>query len=686
MPGQAIVGLSFPNTNTQYSILARGDYTISSADHLSVRGTFWNFTNPFANLTAQSYPAAAELSHRYAESVVANYSHVFTPNLVFKANVGWFKYFFSYNFAAGVAPTPVYHFPGLTIGPGFNYPEKFFQRDPQVTPELTWHHLKHDVKVGVDFLGRKDGGFWPLNSRGSVTLATLPANVAALFPLADWNNAAAWNLAGLSSDVTTVTQSFYRNPNIYTPRPTWGVWLGDTWHALSNLTFTLGIRWDADLGQYNPPGLMSTSILITNGFDAPNTQAGYRAGVKVINDWAPRFGVSYAAPHNWVFRAGIGMFYGVNETQLALGPETSNGGQTVLANTFINDGQPGFITNWARGVTAQQYLSGSVPAPPQTLTTFAPDIDDPRVLQVSAGFQKQIGSSWSFDSDFIFSKGTHLANGQDINVFLDPKGSGYALNPSPPLSLNPTGAIIRPDPAYQGITYFETNLISEYMAVASSITKRFSQRWQGSITDTIMIKNNDQGSGGLPSQGFSEIANINNILCPSCEWGRGVGFQRNTFRFNGVYQGPWGVTMSGIVYLGTGSYFDDSYSAPAGRLDLASGQYGDNLLISSTGVTIPANVLSRFNGPATFATGSTLPRDALKGLPLYKTDMRLSKDFKIIERFRFTTMVEAFNVFNHPNYGSYQTVVNLPNFGTPTQDTSISYVPREIQIAFRASF
>ncbi|HEY7386943.1 MAG TPA: carboxypeptidase regulatory-like domain-containing protein [Bryobacteraceae bacterium] len=691
--GQPIVGLSFPNTNTQYSLLARGDYEPSASDHISVRGTFWNFTNPFTNLSSASYPAAAQAAHRYADSVVGNWSHVFTSNLVLKVNAGWFKYFFKYTFAAGIAATPRYIFPGLTVGPGFNYPENFYQRHPQVTPELSWHHLQHDFKVGADILERQDGGYWPLNGRGSVSFATLPPDAAARFPLSDWNDSAAWNFTGLTSSITTVTQSFYQNPNIYTPRPTYGVWVGDTWHVLRKLTLTLGIRWDADLGQYNPPNIHATNVTVTNGFDPPNFQVGYLPNVRTTNDWAPRFGVSWATPHNWVFRGGIGMYYSFNETQLALGPEVGNA-QTALSSTFVNNGRPDFLTNWTGGFTAQQFLNGTAPLPPQAYTTYAPDMDDPRVLQATGGFQKQIGNSWSFDSDFVFFKGSHLAWSRDINSFYDP-ASGYPVNANPPKGpVNPAGASnIRPNPNFQGITYFESNLISEYMAVASSITKRFSSRWQAGITNTIMIKNNDEGSGGLPTQGFSEIANINNYYCPSCSWGRSPSFQRDTFRFNGVYQGPWGLNFSGIIYIGTGTYWNDSFVAPAGKYALQAGQFGDNLLVNSptaaagsVAATIPTNVQSRFSGPAQILYGSQLPRDGLKGLPLYKTDFRLSKDFKFRERLVFTAMAEGFNLFNHPNYGSYQTVVNLPGFGNPVQNTSISYVPREFQFAFHVSF
>lgn len=151
------------------------------------------------------------------------------------------------------------------------------------------------------------------------------------------------------------------------------------------------------------------------------------------------------------------------------------------------------------------------------------------------------------------------------------------------------------------------------------------------------------------------------------------------------------MNLSGIFYTGTGSYWDDSYSSVGGgKYALAGGVGAENLLLApyagNKPVTVPTGVLDRWNGAQNYAVGSTLPRDALKGLPLYKMDLRLSRDFKFHERATFTPMVEVFNLFNHPNYGSYQTVTNLAGFGNPVQNTSVSYVPREIQFAFRASF
>jgi hypothetical protein len=49
-------------------------------------------------------------------------------------------------------------------------------------------------------------------------------------------------------------------------------------------------------------------------------------------------------------------------------------------------------------------------------------------------------------------------------------------------------------------------------------------------------------------------------------------------------------------------------------------------------------------------------------------------------------IIEAFNLFNHSNFGSYNTVVNLGSFGTPVQNTDLAYAARMLQFAGRLEF
>jgi hypothetical protein len=49
-------------------------------------------------------------------------------------------------------------------------------------------------------------------------------------------------------------------------------------------------------------------------------------------------------------------------------------------------------------------------------------------------------------------------------------------------------------------------------------------------------------------------------------------------------------------------------------------------------------------------------------------------------------MVEAFNLFNHSNFGSYQTVVNVASYGSPVQNSDLAFAARMLQFAGRIEF
>ena len=74
-------------------------------------------------------------------------------------------------------------------------------------------------------------------------------------------------------------------------------------------------------------------------------------------------------------------------------------------------------------------------------------------------------------------------------------------------------------------------------------------------------------------------------------------------------------------------------------------------------ITIPTAILSRWDGPAVIASGTTWPRDALEGLPLHKVDMRLTSRLKVVNNVKVELLAELFNVFNWKNYGAYNTTL-----------------------------
>ena len=80
------------------------------------------------------------------------------------------------------------------------------------------------------------------------------------------------------------------------------------------------------------------------------------------------------------------------------------------------------------------------------------------------------------------------------------------------------------------------------------------------------------------------------------------------------------------------------------------------------------------------------PRNALRGLPLHRVDVRLSKDVSLPGGVKLTGIAEVFNLTNHANYGAYNSQLNTTTFGQPRQSLLNAYQPRVMQLAFKVSF
>jgi hypothetical protein len=63
----------------------------------------------------------------------------------------------------------------------------------------------------------------------------------------------------------------------------------------------------------------------------------------------------------------------------------------------------------------------------------------------------------------------------------------------------------------------------------------------------------------------------------------------------------------------------------------------------------------------------TLGRNALRGFPVSQTDLGVGRQFGLTERVKLEVKAEAFNVFNHPNFGAHINVLSNPLFGISQQ-------------------
>jgi hypothetical protein len=664
LPSQSF---SFDSKQRHHSLMGRFDQVLSAKDHLSVRGSWWDFENPF-ELGGQSHPSEAVTRTRDALNFLGSWSRVVNPTMVQEIKVGYNTFNWANLLAVPeMATTSNYVFNGLTVGGPRNFPQEFHQDMVTARYDLSWHKGAHDFKIGGEFLGWKDTGEWHLLERGEFVFNSNPPDLERRFPANAFNNPAAWDVSGLDS----LVRRFDQNVGDWTidiPRPTWAIWFGDTWRVNDRFSVNYGVRWDDDWGATAPPHV-TTQITFDPGpgwgfQEEVAIRPGdvlFRSDIRDHNNVAPRGGFNWNVTGNndLVIRGGTGLYYTTPVSNVTFSQQSFNG-QRILVNSYPNDGRPGFIADPTRGVTPAQVLAGEVPLPPQQPRVIAHDYVMPYSWQSSIGFQKQLSPVLGVEADLTHWKEYNGERGRDINLFLDPN-TGYNVS-----------AAIRPDPKFTQILWIESKGKADYLALSTALTRRFQNNFQGGVTYTYMFYKHDN------TEGFGIAAD--NQFNLDGQWATSGDFQRHTLRMNGIYRLPWQFSVSGAYFYGSGNRFNTSIpGSPFGKP-------GTNRLNVGAPITIRQDVLGRFDGPAVIGTLERVPRNALKGRPLHKVDLRVSKEFTLPNGMRLSGIAEVFNLLNHENFGSYNAQVTSANFGNATQNLGNAYLPRVAQFAFRVSF
>ena len=160
-PGQSF---SFDTKLTQTSFLGRADHQVSASNHLTARGSYWDWKNPFTQVSGTEHPSQAANRTRQAINVVGSWSKVMSSTALQEVKVGY-NHFEWRNLLAepGMANQPNLVFPGgVNIGQRRNYPQEFFQNTFSFRYDLSLHRGTHDWKIGGEFLRWHDTGQWQL--------------------------------------------------------------------------------------------------------------------------------------------------------------------------------------------------------------------------------------------------------------------------------------------------------------------------------------------------------------------------------------------------------------------------------------------------------------------------------------------------------------------------------------------
>jgi hypothetical protein len=132
-----------------------------------------------------------------------------------------------------------------------------------------------------------------------------------------------------------------------------------------------------------------------------------------------------------------------------------------------------------------------------------------------------------------------------------------------------------------------------------------------------------------------------------------------------VYEVPHlrGWLLDGIFRARTGFPIDVLAVLPEGRANLVANQ---PLWIEDRNVPAGRRLNSAaFSAPPSGVQG-TLGRNAIAGFGMWQFDLALQRQFRVSERVALQFRLEAFNLTNHPNFGSPNAELMVAPFGQPT--------------------
>lgn len=585
---------------------------------------------------------------------------------------------------------------GLTAKLGFN---SFMYSD-----SVTWSKGKHLLKFGGEFDRWQDNQAWQnidsgdYDFSGNFTLNPSDSNSNGLgyadfllglpdswaVSMSPETGLRTWNLQGFAQDDYKITPHLTLNLGVrYLMQAGWS----EVENRFGNFDPTLpnpGIDPATGLADYGP-GAMCFAGQTFGGHVCPTAQQ------KTVKDnFQPRIGFAWSPAENWSVRAGYGIFTtmsGANNFTSGFAPGWAITGSLtspdVLTPVFpLSQGPPpGSIIYPSAAERQPASLNG------QGISYIPYNSPLSYAQQWHFDIQHQIRGRIGLDAAYVASKGTHLLFGRDIDQIPASK-----LGPGPSQEN-------RPYPAFQGIganlfdgisNYHSLQLSARtvvsrglYFRVNYTFSKAFDELSSSGwccISDHVQNSYDPRANYGLTRYDIPEL--LNGSLVYELPFGTGQkllnqGGLLNSFvggwQFSSVFQAHSGIPFTPIMASNTShSHAGNQYPNRVGSGILSNPS--TNLWFDPTAFVAPA--------PYTFGDSG---RDILRGPKWRDVNLSLAKHFalkKLGEGGRLEMRVDAYDIFNHPNFGMPDAHIGRSSVATITSANT----SRNLQLGAKLSF
>lgn len=440
-----------PLIDVYRNALGKLDHNFSDRDRITLRYGYWErfetrFDNGITNSPASegSYPHA-ERSH----TVALEYTHTFTPNLLFNLRGSAIRRTNIYNDGPANFPLTNLGFPSDLAGQLGIFANHF----PQVSlseftnvgnsgssvtigsslallPTITWIKGKHAFHFGLDIR--------LLQSSAPSVSGGMSLSADRGFTQAAWNqgdaasglSVASFLLGTPSGGSVTINPTYFNSQHYYAP------FLQDDWRITQRLTLNLGIRYDLNLppverhnqSNYtfdttttNPVNSQVDQSLLPNGpllggmtfvgVDG-NPKAFYAA---TLTNVQPRFGFAFQVDNNTVLHGGFGIMYrnpspGPNRTGFSRQTQfvsSTDGGKTPVADSLSNP-----FPTVLHPVGSSLGLETSLG---QGLYFINPKYRSPQFQTFSIGMQHRFAKATTLEINYVGTRTYHNDSSDNIN-------------------------------------------------------------------------------------------------------------------------------------------------------------------------------------------------------------------------------------------------------------------------------
>ena len=685
--GFSTSNFSYNNTLKTNEYLGRVDYQPSQKDHIFVR--YFKYTQVQPDLLPSG---TAAISRQYSNTFddygyIGSWTRNISANFVNTLFHGWY---YQEGVNLPLVPSMQFTFPTQVVGSAYNYPSYLPVSNFQFRDDAFWLKGKHSLKFGAEYLYIRNHGSFPQNARGTVTVSTDPTKFATpqswdtIFP--NQLDPTTWNYTAISPYVTSFTQAF-GNFDVTIDRNQLGFWINDDWKVTPQLALNLGIRYDNDLG------VLTAGNNTVNGIVTPRN--GNNA------NFSPRFGFNWdvLGKGKTVVRGGAGIYFSDIIANQSIDAQVFNGVNTVQAAAPVTSG---FSLLKPFGATDPGTFVANPQNVYQSIQVNGSSIRTPWSGQGTIGVQQELPAQTTVSLDYVQFRTHHEWTRVDANSVYDPNTGWNQAVIGAVSTLCPNGCFtsrVQPNTHYSVIQTFQTpnyvaNMLKQLMF---SARKRTSFGLSSMVSYTYGLQK-DNSSGP-----FNYAANPYNY---ANEWANSVDDQRHTFAMTADYQWKWGIRGGMVYHYGSGLAYGTTVSASAPTALVQSASANRSFCVKTTGTVgaLPGSVCSHvstasyvfntalLNSPAhdhfDASTGlTTMDRNSFRGLPIERVDANLAKVFTIKERYRVTTAVDAFNLLNHSNFGSYNTIINAASYGTPASTSGVlAFYARQLQFSARLDF